>query len=728
MKIFSREKYIPLTAGIIIIIISAVLFKNFYSEKNWFFKTIDFEITNLMFRIRGPKKTSKDIVIVDIDEKSIKKIGQWPWQRNIIAQLLREIKKNGAKTTGLDMFFPEKDRTSPDLILKKLGIKKDLKLLNHDTDLGNAVFETETITGYIFTFKKNNRTNCCPFSSANIKTAGKNIGFKNLYLINGGDPVLNISKIASGPTEGFINIFPESSGTISKVPLIIEFGGVPYPSLALELYRLYKKKDSIVIHPSTQTALKKRTILGISLEKDFIPTDIDCQMYINFRGEPFSYKYVSASDILEKKTLKTLKDKIVIIGTSAPGLADLKATPFSPSFPGVEVHAAIIDNFLNKDPMTYDKFTELGISYTIMIGGGILTALVLVFSGPVQAGAITILSICGTFLFNYFFLFKNNKIAGFSYPVLSLALICLFLTILNYFFKDKEKKFIQNAFSHYVSPEIVKELIKSPEKLSLSGETKNISVLFTDIRDFTSISESLSPKELGRLLNEYFTEISAIIIKAGGVVDKFIGDAVMAFFGAPVETDNHPVKTVEASFEILSGLEKLNLKWAEKKLPEIKMGIGINTGEVRIGNFGSRQRFDYTIIGDNVNLASRLEGLNKYYKTRIIISEFTNKQINGKVLTRKIDWVKVKGKTKPVEIFEPVSLFPWSKEKKEETDFFNNALDDYKNGLFTQAAQKIEKLYAKDKNFLYSLYLKRIEILLNNSPRSWDGVFEFKTK
>jgi adenylate cyclase len=724
------QKSIPAIAGIFVIFFSVLIYFFYASSENSIFRSIDFEITNLFFQIRGEKAPTDKIVIIDIDEKSLKEIGQWPWPRNIIAELIKKINAKNPKITGLDMFFPEYDRTSPVRVLKSIN-KKILNTENfedYDEILGNTIGSYPVIMGYIFDFKNSIKKNCCPFSSASIKINSDKVKFKNLYLNEAENVLLNINELSTSVSEGFINILPGSSGLVRKAPLLIKYNNIPCPSFALEIFRIYSQSSSISILPSNQKKEGKNAVLGIYSGNHFIKTDIDAQMFINFKGKPFTYKYISAADILNDKDQNDLNNKIVLVGTSAAGLLDLKATPFSGACPGVEIHATIIDNMLNNDFMHFDKFSEAGISYFILVPVSILISFILIFSGPVPAGFITIASICGIFITNYFFIFKNNIIAGFSFAALSIGILCMTIIIFNYFFREKEKKFIQNAFSHYVSPEVVNELIKNPEKLSLSGETKTISIMFGDIRDFTAISENLKPQELGELLNIYFSKISEIIRNNKGVVDKFIGDAVMAFWGAPIENKTHAKDSVLSAIKILSEIQYLNNIWKKKNFPFIKLGIGINTGDVRIGNFGSIDRFDYTVIGDNVNLASRVEGLNKFYSTDLLITEFTQNLVKDKILSRKIDWVKVKGKTKPIEIYEPVCFYPWKQELEDEINFFNSALESYKIGNFSDAEKIILKLKQQKSISIYEIYLERIKKLKNSDINFWDGVFEFKTK
>lgn len=729
MKNFLKKHFYPIAIGFALTIFSVLIFKTGHNNKAWFFSSLDFQISNIMFKIRGEQKPSKEIVIIDIDDKSLEELGQWPWPRKILSDLLLKIQNKNPKVIGIDIIFPERDRTSPHNLYTFHDIDlKGTELENYDEIFGDSIEKTGAITGYIFKIHEKNKNGFPPFSSADIKISNESIKFKDLNLIKVNNPILNIPEIAVSPTEGFLNIFPEPSGTILKAPLLLQFNNIPYPSLALEIYRNYKNQKNILIHPSTTKVMKKNSILAVGIGKKALKTDIDASLYINFKGRAFSYKYISATDILKDNFKDELDSKIILIGTSASGLADLKATPFSPTFPGVEIHASIIDNMLNNDYFIYDRLSELGITYTILIGCGILITLLITFSGPLLAGILTIFSFFSIFTINYFFLFKNNQLIGVSYPGFSILIQCTILITTNYFLRDREKKFIKNAFSHYIAPEVVNEIIKDPEKLSLSGKTENISILFSDIRSFTSISENLTPEKLSKLLNIYLTEMSDIIMTNKGVVDKFIGDAVMAFWGAPLQDKDHGYNSVKSAFLMLEKLKSISAKLTKQGYPKLEIGIGINSGEVRIGNFGSKTRFDYTIIGDNVNTASRLEGLNKFYGTKILISKSTENLAKDKILTRKVDSVKVKGKDKALDIYEVMGIYPWDEKQEKDVSLYNEALFYYENQELKKAEKIFKELIKTDDSKLNQIYIERIEKALADPAALQKGPMVFKEK
>ena len=710
----------------------------FGTQKPALLDTMDNRIMDMMFKIRGPQSVSKDIIIIDIDEKSLNAVGQWPWSRNILAYLTNTIYKSGARAIGFDIVFAEKDRTSPAYYFKNLDASLSDKIpanvisdllqndrIDYDTIFGQALSASPSVLGYAFQFKEDGlkTKDQLPFPSATIHLNPENMKFPDISLIPAYRAVPNHPSVAMAESEGFINMGTDETGTTRQVPLLITMDDIPYPSLALEVYRIGMKIPHFTLHASSKIKTAKALILGIQMADRFIPTDGYGKILINYRGPAHSYTYISASDALEQSSLPILKDKFVLIGTSSTGLFDLKATPFSTTVPGVEIHATIIDNLIRSDPFEYDILTEIGLNYTLIIAGGLILTMTLSVLGPLAGGLAAIVLFSAGILWNYYYFFLNTRHVGITYPILTCVIILLIISIFNAFREGKTKRFIQNAFSHYIAPDIVTQLLKNPKSLSLKGEEKELTVLFCDIRGFTTISEKMNSQDLGNFMNHYLSAMSRIIMKNKGTVDKFIGDAIMAFWGAPYDEPDHALKAVVTSLQLVEEIKHLHEDFKKKNLPQIEVGIGINTGPMSVGNFGSKERFDYTVMGDNVNLASRLEGANKNYGTSILISAATMKNIKDVVFCRYIDKVQVKGREESVDLYEPLVEGKLSDERCNEIKAFENGIKAYQRMDFQKAAHIIGILNKNNPCLLYQSYLDRISGFIKYPPPDlWTGV------
>ena len=461
-----------------------------------------------------------------------------------------------------------------------------------------------------------------------------------------------------------------------------------------------------------------------------IPVNESGRLLINYYGPPKTFKTYSFIDVLTGKVPpKVFKDKIVLVGATAIGIYDLRNTPFGTNFPGIEIHANVIGNIITNN-FLYRPAWMLLVDLGIIVILGLLLGLIL---SPLTALWNLIVAVVFwigyNFLAQWFFESKHLWISS-LYPNLTVFLVFTGVVVFKYLTEEKSKKEIKSAFKQYVSPHVVDEIIKDPSRLTLGGERREVTVMFSDIRGFTSISETLSPTELVTLLNSYLTPMTEIVLKYDGTVDKFIGDAIMAFFGAPLELKDHANRACYVAINMIERLKELNEEWSKKGWPEIRIGIGINSGEVAVGNMGSQSRFDYTVMGDNVNLASRLEGTNKVYGTSIIISEFTYQRIErNEILCRELDFVRVKGKKKPVRIYEVIGfseqIDATSKVVKE---LFEEALAEYREGNFENALEKFKKVLNYKKDSPSMVFIKRCEDLIKNPPEGWDGVYALKTK
>jgi len=452
------------------------------------------------------------------------------------------------------------------------------------------------------------------------------------------------------------------------------------------------------------------------------------RMLINYFAEPRGYNYISFSDVYFNRTNpEYFKGKIVLIGVTSPVEHDDYTVPISnQDMPGVEIHANLVQSILTKDFIYYqDDISAIGIIFLF----GIITGLLL-FKYKIYIATILLIIIAIIYVFVSIYIFDTGIIMKILYPILSIVMVSFALVVVYYRTEERSRKWITSIFGKYVSPVVIDNLIKNPDLINLGGEKRNITIFFSDIRGFTSISEKLMPEELVHLLNEYLTEMTSIIIKNDGLVDKYMGDAIMAFWGAPLEQPNHAEMACSSSLEMIEKLKELKEKWKKEGIPSFDIGIGMNSGNAIVGNMGSSSRFDYTAMGDNVNLASRMEGLNKIYGTNIIITEKTHNVIKDKFETRRLDAVRVKGKKKPIFVFELVSTK--DNLSKKQIDFimaYETGLDLYFEKKWKQAIKSFQEALSIIDDLASKIFIKRCQEFLKKSPsKDWDGVWEFKTK
>lgn len=726
----------PFRAGIGVILLSCLLWYSFGYEKPLLFSAIDEKIVDAMFRLRGQQPTTGQVVIVDIDERSLKEHGQWPWPRHKVAELTRRIAAAEPLVIGFDILFAESDRTSPATLLnayrplldpcpaleRLLADPAARHTLDHDLQLAEALELSPTVLGYMFLFREDNLkvADAAPFPSLDISIVGRGTDFSSLRLVKAYRPLLNIAQL-NASSQGFFNVFPDQGGTVRKVPLFLMLDGLPYPSLAFEMFRLGIGEQEARLHPSEVGGQSPRPLLGVSLGRQFIRTDDFGHLAVNFRGPYNTFPYLPAAEVMRGQGVEGLRGKYVLVGSSASGLMDLITTPFSSRLPGVEAQANVIDNLIAGDAMAWENYTEIGLTYALIAGAGLLMVLALVHLGPF-AGFTVGLSILGGIVVGvYNLLFLRHQMLGISYILLSLLAVFMTVTLFNYVFEGRRKSFIRRAFSHYLAPSVVGELLRNPEKLNLTVESRQVTVLFCDIRNFTSLSETTPAAQLGHFLNSYFSLLTEIIIKHQGMVDKYIGDAIMAVWNTPLDDPRHAANAVAAAMEMVEtvGRGGVDLQLAGQA---IEIGIGINTGMVSAGNFGSSRRFDYTVLGDNVNLASRIEGLTKYYRRPILLSESTRLLLPANLPCRYIDRVLVKGRNRAVDLFEPLAEEALREEDILTKKAYEAAVEDYLQGRFADARQGFARLRQVDESWLYQLYEERCTHLLANPPNDWQGI------
>lgn len=711
-----KNKYAILSSLFLVIFISlssAYLFLPSY------FDSIDNRLRDFYFKFRGSSKASDDIVIVDIDEKSIKALGQWPWQRDKMSQILINLTNADAGIIGLDIVFAEADKTSPRTFAKEWGFKGG-NLPDYDEILSQTVAQTPTILGYVFDFDNKN-ANSAPQVPAIFIQKNKS---STEYLPQANGVLTNISIIQdSAYSSGYMNNIPDYTGIIRSVPLMISFDDMVYPSLAFEMYRLALNQKKVTLTYSDAG------ISDVFVKPNHIHTDRHARLFLNFRGGAKTYKYISAVDIYENSfDKKDIEGKFILVGTSAYGLMDLRSTPMDSVIAGVEIHANVIDNLLNLDMLIKPEWAEMAniaiiflVTFLVIFIYSNLSLLGIVFASALSLFAI----LYGT----YFMLFEKFYILNIMFALASLFISLLSVLALKYFFESRQTQLIKQSFSKKVSKQVMDDLLTHPDSADLSSKEVEVTVYFSDIRSFTSISESLnSPKRITEFLNYYMDIMVDAIEKSSGTIDKFIGDAVMAYWNAPLSVKNHADKAVLSALKQISQRDEINVKIKKDFGFEVDYGIGINTGDVVVGEIGSSGRSDYTIIGDGVNLASRLEGLCKAYKVRLIISEFTKSKLTQPYVMQLLDIVRVKGKTKPVKIYEVLSASKPSEQKEKELKEYDKAHDLYIRGNFNEAKSAFEELYNTYEKYLYKLYKHRCEYLEKENIKEFDGVYEFKTK
>ena len=482
--------------------------------------------------------------------------------------------------------------------------------------------------------------------------------------------------------------------------------------------------------PAIKLVLNEAGVESIQIEDVQIPVDESGRLLINYLGPAKTFPHYSIADIIHGRLSPDLfRDKIVIVGATATGIYDLRVTPHSNVYPGVEIHANIIDNILRQNFLQHSAWTTfLDVCSIIILG---LVVGLVVPRVRAMIGVVFILIMMGAFVVVNTSAFIHYRLwMNMVYPVLTMATIYLMITVYRYVTEEREKKKVRGAFQYYLTASVMEEILKDPSKLKLGGDKKDLTVMFSDIRGFTSISEKLTPQELVHLLNEYLTAMTDIVFKYNGLLDKYIGDAIMAVWGDPVDQPDHALRGCNTALDMMKKLSALQEKWQREGWPLVDIGIGVNSGDMVVGNMGSDMRFDYTVMGDNVNLSSRLEGINKEYGTHIVLSEYTYERVKEAMFCRELDSVRVKGKKLPVKIYELICNKTDAAPHESYVRFFEEGLAKYKEAKWDEAIalfRKVLELRPDDPPSL--LYIDRCEALKDHPPEGvWDGVFTMTRK
>lgn len=720
-----------------------------HATDTWRFEFIE-QMENLAYdghlEFTMPRTVDDSVVIVDIDEASLSAEGRWPWSRDKLAHMLdRLFQQYKVKLVGFDIVFAEPDDSSGLKTLERLA-KNDLRgnqefvnrldvirpQLDYDGIFAETIQKYNVILGYYFNFgdedqvAKIGELPGALFDKADFQ--GKAVQFLTATGFGGNIKTLQASALGAG----HFTQQPDRDGVVRRVPMMVRYDDKYYGSLSLEMVRRALGVDTVTAR-FEKPLFEARGYPGLEwllVGKAGVPVDKNVKTLVPFRGGKGSFPYVPATDVLHGKAdPNVLKDKIVLVGTSAPGLLDLRATPMEEAYPGVEVHANLIAGILGGNMLEFPAYT-VGAEVLMLLAVGVGMILAGVLLSPLNT---TLFTFIGILIYIAF----NHAVWTYGHTVLPLAsgiMMSLTMFLLNmsygYFIETRGKRQITGLFGQYVPPELVDEMAKAPTQYSLAAESRELTVLFSDVRGFTTISEGLPPSDLADLMNQFLTPMTEVIHHSRGTIDKYMGDAIMAFWGAPLHDTEHACHALEAGLEMIAKLDDINAQFRAKGWPNISIGIGLNTGLMNVGNMGSSFRMAYTVIGDAVNLGSRLEGLTKKYGVRLIVSE-TTKDAVPEYAFRELDRVRVKGKAKPVAIYEPLGLAlqldpQWKKELK----LLADTMRLYRAQQWDTAELNFVNLQRGSKSpALYKVYAERVAHFRKAPPPAdWDGVFEHESK
>jgi adenylate cyclase len=690
-----------------------------------------------------PRERTDDIIIVDIDEETLRHLGQWPMPRNVLADLVTNMNNFGAKATVFDMVFAEEDRSSPHLIGQNLDIQNTQNLPNYDQIFANAIKDSgNVVTGFVTAREHETRRKPYAKSPVRIKRNDKNILLdKTLSLRGVSTNIPQLPRAAAG--NGIFLATPSSDGIIRQIPLLVNFQNAIYPSLSLEGLRVaHNRKEFLKILPSKTRQGGYSIKIGESGYN--VPIEKNGMLLVKYRTMDKGKDYLSMYKILDptyaSEARAKLNGRIAFIGTSAEGLKDIRSTPLNIFIPVVEIHANVTEQILQNDFL--HRFDDIAnqVEALVILCVGLLLAILSITTGALPLTLLTIISITGIMGGAYYAYIEHSLLLDPITPSLAILSIFIATTLLNYIRSESMAKEIRGAFGLYISPDFMEELTDNPDKLKLGGEMRELSVLFTDIRNFTTISESMTPEELINTMNDFLTPMSDEVMNHRGTIDKYMGDAMMAFWNAPLDDADHAKHAVQAALKMKSSLIPVNKALAEKAKKEgrepliLAAGMGINTGLCSVGNMGSKQRFAYSALGDAVNLASRLEGQTKSYGLELLVGEETVTQI-PKFAHVEIDKIQVKGKTKPVRIFTVLG----DEDIGRKTSFrkfkitHRRFIRDYRAQRFEDASVKLQDLminkYATDLKTYYTIMMDRMEDFQKNTPpHDWDGVYVATSK
>ena len=692
-----------------------------------------------------PNGVDERIVILDIDEKSLGEIGRWPWGRNVMAELVEKLfDRYGVKLVGFDVVWAERDASSGIDVLDSLA-RSQLKevsafqsayaRLREDLDFDGRFAASlrgrPVVLGYYFSQDERAvRANAIPEPVLpKGSMAGRKLELTPWTGYTGNLPIY----VKNAAAAGHFNPLPDIDGVMRRVPMILEFEGAYYESLALAMVRAYLGLQTGK-PPQVEPGFPPQKSAGLEWLKVgelTIPVDETASALIPYRGKSGSFAYVSLSDVIKDRVPpERLKGRIALVGATAPALFDLRSTPVDSVYPGVEIHANLIAGILDRDLKQKPRYVQ-GAEVVLLLVGGVALSLAIPMLSAAWATGAALLGFLLITGFNVLLWQYADMVLPLAASILMTASLYTMNMAYGYFVESRSKRQFAELFGQYVPPELVDKMAEDPERYNMEPRSAELTILFSDVRGFTSISEALKPEELREYINEYLTTMSAIIrSKYRGTLDKYIGDAIMAFWGAPVEDPQHARNGVLAALEMQKECRALNERFSARGWPPLNIGVGVNSGRVRVGDMGSQVRRAYTAMGDAVNVASRLEGRTKGYGVGVLVGEATRAAVPD-VLFREVDRIKVKGKDEAVVIYEPLGLqSEMAKRMQEELRLWGQTLRSYRAQHWDQCDVNLLNLQRMNPTCqLYRAYAERVaEKRRNPPPPDWDGVTAFDEK
>ena len=745
------KKLLKLTPFKIVLLITTLVIVVYFEDPS-FIKFMELKSFDLRFTYRGQIKPGNEVAIAVIDEKSLDELGKWPWPRNIQAELVDKLTQKGARVIGFDAVFSEPD-INPGLkkiselkkrLIEDKSVKPELiKLVekaegesNNDLLFADTLKKSgNTILGYFFHFSeeglehiskeslnasleniRDSQYNAVRFASAEAQS----VPLQGAYAAEAS--IKPLSEAAKGA--GYFSVITDDDGAIRKVPLIVRYEDTLFPPLSIQMIKEYLETDISFV-------IQDYCVDEVQLGDIAIPTDEYGSMLINYYGPQKMFPHYSITDIIHDRIpAELLKNRIILVGPTALGIYDLRITPFQKNYPGVEIHATIIDNILHQNFIIRPEWTAI-YDLAIIVLIGLVLGLLLPRLKALYAGFLVLIIVLSYLGLTYYFFIDKGLWINIVYPLLETISVYAGITVYRYATEEREKKFIKGAFSQYLAPAVINQLINNPKMLELGGEEKILTAFFSDIKGFSTFSERLTPKELVHILNIYLTEMTDIVLENDGTVDKFVGDAIVAFFGAPVSYEDHAKRACYTSLDIQKKSVELRERWKKDGHPEVYTRIGLNTGPMVVGNMGTTRKMNYTIMGDAVNLASRLEGANKPYGTYIMLGESTYLAAKDSIEARELDSIRVMGKAEPVRVYELIARKgDIERAKASVIESYNKGLSYYKDRKWDDAISQFKIALMTDSNDGPSkTYINRCnEFQKSPPPDNWDGVYVMKEK